>query len=140
VHGGLSPEEVVVPHLVFEAAVAPVQDLTVIMANNQFRYRMETVELEIGNPNAYAVENIHVATLNSNFEMEPQKVDWLNSGRNIPIRVRGLFKQTHNPEERALLSFLIRYECHGERHTQTVKLPIEMKAMVMVKDTSIFDD
>lgn len=140
VHGGLSPEEVVVPHLVFEAAVVPVQDLTVIMSSNQFRYRMETVELEIGNPNAYAVENIHVATLNSNLDMEPQRVEWLNSGRNIPLQLRGLFKQTPNPEERTSLSFLIRYECHGERHTQTVKLPIEMKAMVVVKDTSIFDD
>jgi hypothetical protein len=140
VHGGLSPEEVVVPHLVFEAAVVPVQDLTVIMSSNQFRYRMETVELEIGNPNAYAVENIHVATLNSNFDMEPQRVEWLNSGRNIPLQLRGLFKQTPNPEERASLSFLLRYECYGERHSQTVKLPIEMKAMVVVKDTSIFDD
>lgn len=140
VHGGLSPEEVVVPHLVFEAAVIPVQDLTVIMSNNQFRYRMETVELEIGNPNAYAVENIHVATLNSNLDMEPQRVEWLNSGRNIPLQLRALFKQTPNPEERTSLSFLIRYECHGEKHTQTVKLPIEMKAMVVVKDTSIFDD
>lgn len=140
VHGGLSPEEVVVPHLVFEAAVAPVQDLTVIMSSNQFRYRMETVELEIGNPNAYAIENIHVATLNSNFDMEPQKVEWLNSGRNIPLQVRGLFKQTPNPDERTSLSFLIRFDCRGEKHTLTVKIPIEMKAMVVVKDTSIFDN
>jgi len=140
VHGGLSPEEVVVPHLIFETAVVPVQDLTVIMFSNQFRYRMETVELEIGNPNAFAVENIHVATLNSNFDMEPQRIEWLNSGRNIPLQLRGLFKQTPSPEERASLSFLIRYECHGERHSQTVKLPVEMKAMVVVKDTSIFDD
>jgi len=140
VHGGLSPEEVVVPHLIFEAAVAPVQDLTVIMTRNQFRYRMETVELEIGNPNTYTVENIHVTTLNSNFKMETQTIEWLNSGRNIRLPVRGLFKQTHNPEERKLLSFLIRYECHGEKYAQTVKLPIEMIAMVELRDTSMFED
>jgi hypothetical protein len=140
VHGGLSPEEVVVPHLIFEAAVVLVQDLTIVMPSNQFRYRMETVELEIGNPNAYAIENVHITTLNSNFGMEPQRVEWLNSGRNIPLQVRGLFKQTPNPEERASLSFLIRFECHGEKHTQTVKLPIEMKSMVVVKDSSIFDN
>ena len=140
VHGGLSPEEVVVPHLVFEAAVTPVRDLTVLLVNNQFRYRMETVELEIGNPNEYTVENIYITTLNSNFEMESQKIDWLNSGRNISLPVRGLFKQTPNPEERTSLSFHIRYECHGERHIQNIKLPIEIKAMVEMRDTSIFED
>lgn len=140
VHGGLSPEEVVVPHLIFEAAVTPVQDLTVILLRNQFRYRMETVELEIGNPNAYPVENIHITTLNSNFDMEPLVVEWLNSGRNITLQARGLFKQTANPEERSSLSFLIRYDCRGEKHTQTVKFSVEMKAMVELRDISIFEN
>jgi len=140
VHGGLSPEEVVVPYLVFEAEKVLVQDLTALLVRNQFRYRTETVELELGNPNEYAAENIYITTLNSNFEMEPQKVEWLNQQTKVTLHLRGLFKQTPNPEERTSLSFLIRYECHGEKHTQTVKLPIEMRAMVELRDTSIFDD
>lgn len=140
VHGGLSPEEIVVPHLVFEAAIEPVQDLTVLLMNNQFRYRKEIVELEIGNPNEYSVENIYITTLNSNFDIEPQKVEWLNSERNLPLSINGLFRQSPNPEEKTSLSFLIRYECHGDKHTQTVKLPIDMKAMVELRDAHIFDE
>jgi len=56
------------------------------------------------------------------------------------LQMRGLVKQTPNPEEKTSLSLVIQFECHGEKCTQTVKLPIEMRAMVVVKDTSIFDD
>ena len=140
VHGGLSPEEIVVPHLVFKASIAPVKDLTMLLLNNLFRYRMETVELEIGNANDYAVENIHITTLNSNFELEPQKIEWLNRLNKTTFQMRGLFKQTPNPEERTSLSFLISYECHGKKYTQTVKLPIEIKTMVVMKDSNIFED
>jgi hypothetical protein len=140
VHGGLSPEEMIVPHLVFEAALTPVKVLTILITNNQFRYRIEAVELEIGNPNTYPVEDIYISTLNSNFDTEPQRIEWLNRNKNIKIILKGLFKQTLNPEERKTLSFLIKYSCHGEQYSQTVKLPIEMKSMVELKDISMFED
>jgi len=140
VHSGLSPEEMVVPHLVFEAALTPVKELTILITNNQFRYRIETVELEIGNPNQYPVEDINISTLNSNFDMEQQRIEWLNRNKNIKIMLKGLFKQSRNQEERKTLSFLINYSCHGEQYSQTEKLPIEMKSMVELKDTSMFED
>jgi hypothetical protein len=96
--------------------------------------------MEIGNPNEVAVENITITSLNSNLELEPQRVEWLESQTKISINLRGLFKQTLNPDELNSISFLIRYDCRGDKQTQRVKFPIEMRKMVELRDTSLFDD
>ena len=96
--------------------------------------------MEIGNPNEFAVENITITILNSNLELEQQKVEWLENRTRITLSMRGLFKQTPNPEEREWLTFSIRYDCRGDKQTQRVKFPIEMRKMVELRDTSFFDD
>jgi hypothetical protein len=80
VHGGLLPEEMIVPYLVFEPAAAPLEDLTVLLRKNEFRYRMEIIELELGNPNDLVVENISIMVLNGNVE-SPRYKSMPASGR-----------------------------------------------------------
>ena len=140
VHGGLLPEEIIVPYLVFEPATIATQDLTVLLKKNEFRYRMETVELEIGNPNDSAVEQIQVSLLNGNVESEPVRIALLNGKKNMAIQIKARFKVTSILEEQSNLHIRIRYHAHGEQYTFDVLPKITMKKMVEEKSTSVFDD
>jgi len=139
-HGGLSPEEVIVPHLIFEAAKVPLQDLTLLLARNEFRYRKEKIALEIGNPNEFAVENIRISVINANIETDQVTIDLLNGKNKGLVEMTAQFKQTANPDERSSLTFHIRFTSHDEKHEQTAILPIAMRAMVETKGKSAFDD
>ncbi len=140
VHGGLLPEEIIVPYLVFEPATILTQDLTVLLKKNEFRYRMETVELEIGNPNDSAVDQIQVSLLNGNVESEPVRIALLNGKKNMAIQIKARFKVTSILEEQSNLHIRIRYHAHGEQHAFDVLPKITMKKMVEEKSTSVFDD
>lgn len=140
VHGGLLPEEIIVPYLVFEPATIATQDLTVLLKKNEFRYRMETVELEIGNPNDSAVEQIQVSLLNGNVESEPVRIALLNGKKNMAIQIKARFKVTSILEEQNNLHIRVRFHVHGEQHTFDVQPKIIMKKMVEEKSTSVFDD
>ena len=140
VHGGLLPEEIIVPYLVFEPATILTQDLTVLLKKNEFRYRMETVELEIGNPNDSAVEQIQVSLLNGNVESEPARIAILNGKKNMVIQLKARFKVTSIVEEQSSLHIRIRYHAHGEQLSFDVLPKITMKKMVEEKSTSVFDD
>lgn len=139
VHGGLLPEEVVVPYMVFEPATVPIQDLTVILKKTEFRYRPETVELEIGNPNHTAVEQILISILNGNVESEPERIATLNSNMNITVQIKARFKSTNMPDEQNNLRIRIRFGARGEPHVFEVNKPITMKKMVDEISTDIFD-
>ena len=126
--------------MVFEPATVPVQDLTVLLKKNEFRYRMETVELEIGNPNDTAVEQIQVSILNGNVESEPVRVALLNGKTNTVLQINARFKLTSIPEEQTNLHIRVRFNARGEQHTFDVLPKINMKKMVEEKSTSVFDD
>jgi hypothetical protein len=139
-HGGLSPEEVIVPHLIFEAVKAPLQDLTLLLARSEFRYRKERIALEIGNPNEFAVENIRISVINSNIETDQTTIDVLNGKTKSFVEISAQFKQTVNVEERENLILHIRFICRDEKHEQRAVMPIRMRAMVETKGKSAFDD
>lgn len=140
VHGGLLPEEVIVPYMTFEPATVPLKNLDVLLKKNQFRYRLETVEIEIGNPNEAAVEQVQVSVLNGNVEWEFETIALLNGRRSLVRQSQARFKLTALPEEQSLLSLRVRFRSRGEQHTFDVKLPIEMKRMVEEKSKNAFDD
>lgn len=75
VHGGLSPEEVIVPYLVFQKITVPIEPLTLFLQHATFRYRLETITFELGNPNEYRVEQIEINLLNSNVHAEPEYIE-----------------------------------------------------------------
>lgn len=102
VHGGLTPEEVVVPHLVFSKTPLEIKSLEVFPLKTSYRYKKELVEIEVANPNSVAVQDIFVTILNGNFESKetPVKVAEINAKSKMKLSVEGRFKQTTNPEEK----------------------------------------
>jgi len=140
VHGGVLPEEVIVPYMAFEPATVPLQNLTILLKNNEFRYRLETIDLEIGNPNDAAVEQVQVSALNGNVEWEFEPITLLNGKTKNARQVTTRFRLTSLPEEQTTLSLRVRYRCRGETHAFDIKLPILMRKIVEEKSTSVFDD
>jgi hypothetical protein len=140
VHGGLLPEEVIVPYMTFEPATVRLQNLDLLLKKNQFRYRLEILELEIGNPNEAAVEQVQVSVLNGNVEWDFETIPLLNGHRNLVRQASARFKPTTLPEDQTLLSLRVRFRCRGEAHAFDVRLPIIMRKMVEEKSGNIFDD
>ena len=61
VHGGLTPEEVVVPFSRFEFTQADIKSPTLRLPKSEFRYAVKSLlEFEIGNPNTVPLEDIYI--------------------------------------------------------------------------------
>jgi hypothetical protein len=139
VHGGLLPEEIIVPYMVFEPAAVNIQNLTLLLKKNEFRYRVETVELEIGNPNDSAAEQIQISFLNGNIESDPIRVAMLNGKTNAKNQYQVRFKQTTNPDEQSNLFIRVRFQIRGEQHAFDAPIKIVMRKMIEEKSTNAFD-
>ncbi len=140
VHGGLLPEEVIVPSMVFEPTAVPLQDLTLNLRKNVFRYGLETIELEVGNPNASLVEQIKVSIMNGNVECSPDVIPLLNGQTNALLQFNARFKLTSYSEEQNHLQFRVRFHARGEQHVFDESLKIEMKSLVQERSADIFED
>ncbi len=138
VHGGLLPEEMIVPYLLFEPA-APLQDLTVLLRKTEYRYRMESIELELGNPNDLVVENISVMVLNGNVESEAARVASLKGKTKTLLQLQARFRQTKVPEDQTSLRLRIRFLARGEQRRFDFQAKIAMKKMVEEKSSDLFD-
>ncbi|MEI7989875.1 MAG: hypothetical protein WCI88_12625, partial [Chloroflexota bacterium] len=140
IHGGLLPEEVIVPYMAFEPVAHALKDLTVLLKNNVFRYRMETIEVEIGNPNDTAVEQVQINLINSNIESEAQIISLLNGKTKTTLQIKARFKLTSLVEEQTSLRLRMRFRARGETHTIDAQANIVMRKMVEEKSTSLFED
>jgi len=114
--------------------------LDILLIKSLFRYRLETIELKIGNPNDAAVEQVHITTLNGNVEWEFEPIPVINGHHDKSRQVTARFKLTSLPEEQTTLGLRVRFRCRGEMHSFDVRLPIEMHKMVEEKSTSVFDE
>ena len=141
VHGGLSPEETIVPYLQFRKIIAPIKHLTIQLKQTTYRYRLETVTFEIANPNEYPAEDITVEIINSNIESKPYTLDWLEAKRKVSASMQMRFKKTQHKDDTNNIRCLIFYTCNGKEYrTEEIRLPITIKSMIELKDPSIFDD
>lgn len=139
VHGGLLPEEVIVPFLRFEPAMVKVQDLTIRLKSNEFRYRKQLVELEVGNPNNIAVEQIQVSLLNGNVDSDPSNISLLGGGMKTKILMEAKFEKTTIQEEQEKLQVRVRFSVNNQQFLRTEAIDIVMKTMADYIATDIFD-
>ncbi|MEA3376466.1 MAG: PglZ domain-containing protein, partial [Chloroflexota bacterium] len=129
VHGGLTPEETIVPLCVFQPVVEEAKDLTVRLLDDEFRYGAKgTVQLELVNVNPYPCLDLRLEILDENVDYEPVELENLPSHRNvqmdIPVRI------WRRDEEVTDLRLRISYQLLGERRRQVEVLPITMRSMM----------
>lgn len=138
-HGGILPEEIVVPSLVYEYVEAKIENVLITLTRNSFRYKSEEIEIEIANPNKNALEDIYIKIGNSNVEALHHSIEWLDAHSKHTIKIRARFKKTNNKEETENLHLNLKFTVNGKSHEHEYKLSMKMVSMVDLKDTSMFD-
>jgi len=134
VHGGFTPEEVIVPFARFELKPLSIEPPTLHLANTQFRYAVRsTVEIEIGNPNTYMLENIGVKL--RGIDSEEQGIDILSPKQTRTIKLPAVFKREPGASNTREIVVRVRYECQG-REFEPVDVPftITMKSLMEAKN------
>ncbi|MCB9093206.1 MAG: PglZ domain-containing protein [Halobacteriovoraceae bacterium] len=143
VHGGLLPEEVIIPHLVFSKVSLSIEPLQITPLRSTFRYKKEVVEIEVANPNEIAAQDVFVSILNGNFDSNemPVKIREISPRSKVTVKIEGRFKQASNPEEQKALRFGIKFLAGNQAYTfDSVQVKVEMKSIVEDTSDSVFGD
>jgi hypothetical protein len=134
VHGGLTPEEVVVPFARF--ALMPIDPLppTLRLLGDQFRYAIRsTVELEVGNPNPYQLDDVRVRLIG--LVSEEAVIETIGPQQRSTVSLTTVFRKEPGTGNSRELLARVRYECQGRLcDTVDTSFAITMKALMEVTD------
>lgn len=133
VHGGLSPEETILPLLIFESGKAELKMPLIRLLNNEFRFGTKSLaEFEVVNENSAPIEDVTltITQLAGAVEViEPapvmQKIESMNFSR-IKIALRFYRKIESDKNVEVTLDFKLQ----GRKHTIKQKLPVQMKSLM----------
>jgi hypothetical protein len=134
VHGGLTPEEVVVPFARFEFAPAQIQPPTLRLLRDKFRYAVKSVvEFEFGNPNTYPLENLSIRLRGA--DADEVYVETLNPKATTRIAFQTIFKREPGAGNTREIVIRVQYESQ-ERLLEPVDIPfsITLKGVMEVSD------
>jgi hypothetical protein len=137
VHGGLTPEEVVVPFIRFE--MRPVEALppTVRLLLRPFRFAVKSiVELELGNPNSVSLENVRLKLLGQSAD--EIIVDTLSPKQSSSVQFTTVFKKEPGAGVTRDLKVRIQYECQG-RKFEPVDVPFTITLRALMEESNDFD-
>jgi hypothetical protein len=134
VHGGLSPEETIVPLTVFTPlAVAP-KPLTIRLLADEFRYGVKSlIRLELVNPNQYACQAVRVQVLTPGTGADPAAVGDLEALSQTEVQIEARIRR--GTDDLAALQVQVGYLFLGQLHSQVAELPVRMKRIM----TTTFD-
>ncbi len=134
VHGGLSPEETIVPLAVFTPVAVASRPLTIRLLADEFRYGVKSLlRLELVNPNRYGCQDVHVEVLNANVEATPVLLGGLDALSQAEVSSEVRFRRM--PGEMTALQVRMTYQFLGKSHSQVAELPITLKRLM----TTTFD-
>ncbi len=129
VHGGLTPEETIVPLSVFQPVVEAPRALTVRLLEDEFRYGAKaTIHLELVNVNPYPCLDLRVEVLDENVDCEPVELEALGGHEDIELNVPA--RIWRRDEEVTSLRLQVSYQALGERRQQVEELAITMRSMM----------
>lgn len=137
VHGGLTPEETIVPFMQLAKAAIQVQPPTLRLKDNVIRYGVkQTLAVVMGNPNAYDMENVVLRIAESDQPEVTQAL--VPAGQtveiDIPLRVR------RPPRGQDLDAIIVQgtYVLQGQAYPlDPVRLPVEARSLM--ESTTDFD-
>lgn len=140
-HGGLSPEEVLVPLLHFHKSSHSFNRPNVYLRDNTFRFNVKThLILAIENTNSSPINNLKLTILSPfvSADTDEVTVDKIESLSRIEIRIadiRILRKGTIHPSQ---LAIGLKFEIASHQYHYEVELPIAIKSMQ--ENTFDFDE
>ncbi|MEW8186358.1 MAG: hypothetical protein AB2794_15285, partial [Candidatus Thiodiazotropha endolucinida] len=135
-HGGVTPEEVVVPTALYKlvkaawkAPAARFLDLDLIRETGRAKFyiqRVVTVTIEIQNPNPVDIRVLRASVATPETDLKSCDVGVILAGAVNTIQMNCYFKKAALGEKN--LEIEIAYEISGEKHTLTLTLECEFKS------------
>ena len=134
VHGGLTPEEVVVPFARFSLIPVVPEPPTVRLLTTQFRYAVESrIPIEIGNPNSFPLESVTVSI--PDLDAEEQFIHSLPPKQTLRLEIATRFRKTPVSANFRSLTARVRYEAQGKEFAlPDVPFEITLKSAMEVTD------
>ena len=134
VHGGLTPEEVVVPFARFTFVPVVPDAPTCTLISDQFRYSVRSrIQMDIGNPNGFPLENVTVRLLDA--DAEEVTLDNLGPKEKSTAELTATFRKSIGSSNTRTLSVRVKYGYQGAEYTAPDKeFTITMKAVMEEKD------
>jgi hypothetical protein len=133
VHGGLTPEEVVVPLARFTFSPAAPVNPTIRIVHTEYRYSVKSrVPIEIGNPNPFALEKVWIRMLDGDAE---EVVDNLGAKELRTVQLVTTFRKIIGGSNERSITLRVRYSSQGSDYTAVDQtFTVTMKAMMEDKD------
>lgn len=130
VHGGITPEENIVPLLKFERVEYKLIQPELVIRNNEFRYSsMNSIKLLLKNYNEYPIEKIELTIMNPNIRWDDgiymlDKIDKESQTEIFLNKVRIMRK--HDSYEK--LNIRMKYIFLGKEYDKNYEFDIKVKA------------
>jgi hypothetical protein len=129
IHGGLTPEETLIPVALFKPVQVSPKPLTARLLENQFRYaRRSEVRLELVNANAYPCENTHVGVQTPGVEAVGLDIGTFGPMSQQQVTLEARFRRAQGALDK--LTIRLAYDFLGKSHRQDVEFEIEMTRMM----------
>jgi hypothetical protein len=134
VHGGLSPEETIVPLTVFTPVVVAPKPLIIRLLADEFRYGVKSlIRLELVNPNDYACQEVRATLLTSGVEAVPAAVGDLGALSQTEVQIEARIRRRAG--DLTSVQAQVEYQFLGRPRSQSVELPVKMRRIM----TTTFD-
>lgn len=136
VHGGLTPEETIVPFAIFQRVAAKLKKPTVRLLTEELRYGVKSrILLEIVNPNEQSLLDLRAEIRTPGVEAEAVELTELPANAVTEIAFDGARVRRGTPGEPKQLAVRLTYQFAGSPYTDDFEFPITIKTMM----TTTFD-
>ena len=131
VHGGITPEENIIPLLKFERINVKLIQPEMLLKNNEFRYStISSINITIKNHNEYSIGNIEVSVLNANIHWEQGLYVLSEIEKESQIDVcLDKIRLVKGSAEKELINIKIRFYFLGKEYEQNHEFPIKIKSI-----------
>jgi hypothetical protein len=127
VHGGLSPEETIVPVAVYQPVTISPKPLTlhVLGTNKLFAGTKLDLNFEITNLNNYSCEQVQIEVIDPNVQTDKTEFTEISKLRRLEFTLKGRCHPTADPTSRKL-HVRITYRFLGQPWSHDVDIPVEI--------------
>lgn len=135
VHGGLTPEETIVPFVTFTKKKVKLEKPQVRLLSNEFRFSVKSnITLEISNVNANTLEDINMSIRPSSIESSYTIVGNI---REYEVKQAEISCKIPNKSKIKSLTIVLEFSSSGKSYKEEYEFEIKMKQMM---DSTSLDD
>jgi len=130
VHGGISPEECIIPLLKFERINVDLVQPEMLLRNNEFRYSTtSSIHLTLKNYNSYSLDSIEITIINSNIRWEQGSLLLAKMEKESQVEVvldRVRLIKSNSDKERLMIH--LKFDFLGREFTKEYNFQLKIKS------------